>query len=62
MVEVITNEGKISNGKLLASDEEGLEIETIVPAKGANKKVKATEKQKFNYNQIKQTKATISFK
>ncbi len=62
MVEVITNEGKIFNGKLYSSDEEGLEIETIVPAKGANKKVKATEKQKFNYNQIKQTKATISFK
>ncbi|MBL0047433.1 MAG: ribosome assembly cofactor RimP [Bacteroidetes bacterium] len=62
MVEVITNEGKICNGKLYSSDEEGLEIEMIVPVKGANKKVKATEKQKFNYNQIKQTKATISFK
>lgn len=61
-VEVVTNENKIMQGKLISSNESGFEIEALIPAKGANKKVKLTEKIQFNYNQIKETKATISFK
>ena len=59
-VEVQTNENKIVQGKLLASSDLEFVLETTIPAKGAKKK--ATEKINFNYNQIKQIKATISFK
>lgn len=61
-VEVLTNDNKIFQGKLIASDENQFSLESIVPAKGANKKSKSIEVLNFNYNQIKQTKATISFK
>ena len=61
-VEVLTNEAKILEGKLASSDENSFVIEVTVSPKGANKKVKALEKINFNYNQIKQTRATISFK
>jgi ribosome maturation factor RimP len=61
-IELITNDGQVLNGKLVSSDSEGVIIETSISAKGANKKIKTSEKQQFNYNQIKQTKATISFK
>ena len=61
-VEVITNEDKILQGKIISSGENEFVLEAAIPAKGANKKVKTTEKINFNYNQIKQTKATISFK
>lgn len=61
-VEVITAENKIIEGKLISSDEAQFSVEANIPAKGAGKKSKATETIIFNYNQIKQTKATISFK
>ncbi len=61
-VEVINKEGEVFNGNLISSDDENFEIEATLPAKGANKKIKTTSKLIFNYTQIKQTKATISFK
>lgn len=61
-VEVILTDGKVITGKLLGSNEEQFEIEALISAKGANKKLKKTELQIFKYNQVKQTKATISFK
>jgi ribosome maturation factor RimP len=61
-IELITIEGKIIQGKLLSSDEEKIEIQAPISAKGANKKITKTESIYFNYNQIKQAKATISFK
>lgn len=61
-VEVITNDNKVIQGKLISSTEFEFEIETLIAAKGAIKKIKQTEKVIFMYNQIKETKATISFK
>lgn len=61
-VEVTDAEGKVWNGKLVAVNTEEFSIEAVTSAKGANKKVKTTTIQIFKTNQIKQTKATISFK
>lgn len=60
-VEVITTENKVINGRIIASDETKFELEMKLASKG-NKKIATTEIVQFNYNQIKQTKATISFK
>ncbi len=61
-VEVITLDNKIVLGKMVSSDESQFSVETVVQTKGASKKVKSVEIINFNYNQIKQAKATISFK
>jgi ribosome maturation factor RimP len=63
-VDVITNDGKTLEGVLLDSNNEGFVLETSTKEKveGDKKKQLVVKKHPFNYNDIKSTKAVISFK
>jgi len=62
-VQVTTTNDGIKTGKLLAVNEDGIEIE-VLPARNKKKKVKEQSLGKFNllFNDIEETKAVISFK
>ncbi len=62
-VQVIITNGEMKTGKLLAVTEDGIELE-ILPPKNKKKRVKEQRSGNINlcFNDIKETKAVISFK
>ncbi|MBQ5404768.1 MAG: ribosome assembly cofactor RimP [Bacteroidales bacterium] len=61
-VDIVTVSGQKKKGRIIAADENGVEIETSRTEKQNGKKVKILEKETLEFSVIKTTKLKITFK